>query len=116
GPLAAIREQLLLADHAAVLHRQPHQLPARHGAHEHVALPGREGLAGIEAQARRRDGRRPEIDRLFHAGLHGLAVVDEGAGVLAAIADHREAVVAPGLDAVELVAAHRLVLADPKLT
>jgi hypothetical protein len=48
--------------------------------------------------------------------LDGLVAVDRLARVVASVADHREAVVSPLLDRVDLVAASRTVLARPQLS
>ena len=79
-------------------------------------LPRQAGnmAAGVERHPGGRDRGHPVPDRLLHAGLLR-ALVDLGAAVVDAVADHRPAVVLALLDDVDLVAAARPVLVLPQL-
>ena len=81
-------------------------------ADEQVAAPGRKKVARVERHAGRRDRRHPIFDRLLHAGLMG-ALVNLGAAVIDAVADHRPAVVLSRLRNVDFVTAARPVLVHP---
>src|SRR4029079_4748379 len=88
------QQPLLVADRVT-LYVEPHQnLPGKRTA-EHAAAPGGEQVARIERHAGGRDRWHPILDRLLHAGLLR-AIVDLGAVVVDAIADHGPAVVLAG--------------------
>src|SRR5262245_17354731 len=97
---------------AADLDAQQHLALER--ADEQVAAPSRKHVAVIEGHAGWRDRRRPVPQRLLHA-VFVRALVDLGAVVVYAVADHRPAVVQALLDQVDLVAALRAVLVLPQL-
>src|SRR5262245_7380757 len=80
-----------------------------------MAAPSREQAAVVEGEPRRRDRRHPVPDRLLHAALLR-ALVDLGAAVVDAVADHRPAVILALLDKVDLVAAARPMLVLPQLS
>src|SRR5712691_1022809 len=107
-------KQTLLLDDLLAVELEPHQQLGRQRADEQVAAPGREQVAGVESHSGRRDRRHPIPDRLLHAFLL-CALVNLGAAVVDAEADHRPAVVLAGLQDVDLVAAARSVLVLPDL-
>ena len=83
-------------------------------ARRRTGCPSRPGTGRrVERHAGRRDRRHPVLDRLLHAGLVR-ALVDLGAAIVDAVADHRPAVVLAGLRNVDLVAAARAVLVLPQ--
>ena len=83
-------------------------------AGEQVALPLGEGVAGVEHEPGRSDGRQPEDRRFLHPfGPEALGYAH--AVVVAAVGDHGPAVVLAGFDRVQLVAALRGVLRGPGL-
>ena len=101
--------------HALAIEHQAGEQLELERADEEVALPLREGVAGVEGHARGRDRGRPLQHRRRH--VRALAAgADLAAGdVFAAVGDLRPAVVAPGERAVHLVAALRAVLVGPQL-
>ena len=84
-----------------------------HRADEGVPFPRRKLVAVVERQAGHRDCRHPEYDRLLEARRRE-AFADPGAVVVAAEGHPRPAVVLPGLDAIQFVAALRSFLARPQ--
>src|SRR5262249_49620759 len=83
-------------------------------ADEQIAVPRGKHLARVERDAAGRDVRRPEVHGLLETGLRRFVAVDRLAGVVASVADDREAVVLASLDLVDLVAAARTVLGGPQ--
>ena len=82
------------------------------GADEDVALPRREQVAGVDGEAGGGDGGQPHHDRRLVA-VAGRVRRDPRAGIEAPEAHQRPAVVAAGLEDVELVAAVGAVLVLP---
>src|SRR5207302_4875222 len=107
-------QQPLLARDRVALQLEPHQNLPGERADEQAAAPGRKQVTCIERHAGWRDRRYPVFDRLLHAGFLR-ALVDLGAVVVDAIADHGPAVVLAGLRNVDLVAAARAMLVLPEL-
>src|SRR3954471_4419534 len=83
-----------------------------HAADEHVALPLRQLVAGVERHARYGDRRHPEDERLLEAIVHRLLRLAR-TWIGAAVADDRPAVVRARLQDVDLVAAVGAVLVLP---
>src|SRR5262249_10559259 len=104
---------LLVHDLAVLDHESP-QLLADEAAEKEVVLPAREAVARVERDAARRERGRPLDDGALHSRRFGL-VADRRAVVVDAVGHRGPAVVLPGLDAVELVAAARAVLGLPEL-
>ena len=109
-----IPQQVFFASHGVAIERQPHQHLARQCAGEHAARPFRKQLAGIERHARRSDRRHPIFDRLLHAAFDS-ALVNLGAVIIDAVADHRPAVIPALAYDVNLVAAARSVFDLPEI-
>src|SRR5262244_406684 len=107
-------QQTLLLAHLVPVDFEPHQKLAGQRADEQVAAPGRQQTAGVERHPGRRDRGHPVLERLLHA-LLVRALVDFGAVVVDAVADHRPAVILALLDDVDLVAAARPMLVLPQL-
>src|SRR5262244_578405 len=107
-------QQTLLLAHLVPVDFELHQKLAGQRADEQVAAPGRQQTAGVERHPGRRDRGHPVLERLLHA-LLVRALVDPGAVVVDAVADHWPAVVLAFLDDVDLVAAARPVLVLPRL-
>src|SRR5215468_8060401 len=107
-------QQTLLLSHLVPVDFEPDQKLADQRADEQVAAPGRQQIAGVERHPGRRDRGHPVLERLLHA-LLVRALVDPGAVVVDAVADHRPAVVLAFLDDVDLVATARPVLVLPQL-
>src|SRR5690606_12800672 len=83
-------------------------LAVAHAADEHVALPFREPVAGIEREAGRRDRRHPEHARRLETVVRRVvAFVLPRPRIRPAEAHDRPAVVRAGPEHVELVAAVR---------
>src|SRR5215813_6452408 len=108
-----LEEPLLGADRFAV-DLEPHQQRGGKRTDEQVAAPGRKQVAGVKSHAGRSDRRHPVLDRLLHP-LLVCALVNPGAIVVDAVADHRPAVVLARLGNVDLVAAARAMLVLPQL-
>src|SRR5207237_5076944 len=94
----------LLGYHVIAVEHEADERASDERRDEQIALPCRKQSAKVEADACGRDVRRPEVHRLFHPGLRRLVAVDRLAGILAAVADHRKAVVLGFLDEIDLVA------------
>src|SRR5437016_1575732 len=109
---AQLLQQALLLDHFVAVNFEPHQHLADQRAEEEAAAPRREAIAGVEGHAGGSDRRHPILQRLLHAGLVR-ALVNLGAAVVDAVADHRPAVILALLDNVDLIAAARSVLVLP---
>src|SRR5438128_9090896 len=96
-------------------------LRALQPADKNVALQPQKLVPRVNDHAPRHDVRIPEQERLLHAGRAGFRQLRPGAAlyeisrVRPAVRDHGPAVVLPGLDDVDLVAALRTVLRIPKL-
>ena len=103
----------LLVEQDAVELARARDLAGAQAADEHVALPLRQLVARVEREARDRDRRRPVDDRRLEAFVRRQLRLPR-AGVGAAVAHERPAVVLAGADDVELVAAVRAVLALPE--
>src|SRR5262249_24469944 len=99
-------QEALLLDHLVAVELQPHQKLADQRTDEEVAAPGRQQIAGIERHPGRGDRGHPVFERMLHA-LLVRALVDLGADVVDAVADHWPAVILALLDEVDLVAAAR---------
>src|SRR5690606_19340456 len=112
--LAAQLLELLVEQDALELARARH-LALAQPADEPVALPVRQRAAGIEAEARYGDGGRPVDDRRLEPLVRRAVSRLPGAGIGAAQADHRPAVIGAGLQDIQLVAAVRTVLGLPDL-
>src|SRR5688572_19822420 len=84
------------------------------GAHENVALPLRQLVAGIEGQPGRGDGRHPDHHRRLEAGVSGALRLPRSL-IAPAVAHHRPSVVGARLHDVDLVAAVRTILRLPHL-
>src|SRR4029077_11843705 len=97
-------QQALFLDHLVAGDLEAHQDLAGERTDKDAAAPGREQVAGGEGHSGRRDRGHPVPDRLLHP-LLAHALVDSGAVVIDAIADHWPAVVSALLDDVDLVAA-----------
>src|SRR5262245_49575483 len=108
-------QEALLVDHLVAVELEPHQKLADQRADEEVAAPGRQQTAGIERHPGRSDLGYPVLERLLHA-LLVRALVNPGAAVVDAVADHRPAVILALLDEVDLVAAARPMLVLPQLS
>src|SRR5262245_13147550 len=111
---AQLLQQALLLNHLVAVNFEPHQGLAGQRADKEVAAPRREQIAGQERHARRCDRRHPVPQRLLHSRLVR-ALVDLGAAVVDAVADHRPTVILALLDNVDLVAAARAVFVLPQL-
>src|SRR5262245_23803816 len=105
-------QEALLFDHLVAVDFEPHQELTNQRPDEEVAAPGRQQTAGIERHPGRSDRGHPVLERLLHA-LLVRALVDPGATVVDAVADHRPAVILAPLDEVDLVAAARPMLVLP---
>src|SRR5262249_7805837 len=110
---AQLLQQALLLDHLVAGPLEPHQDLAGERADKDVAAPGGKQVACGEGHSGWGDRGHPVPDRLLHAFL-AHALVDPGAVVVDAIADHRPAVVPATFDHVDLVAATRPVLMLPQ--
>src|SRR5262249_47081691 len=108
-------QEALLLDHLVAVELEPRQELADQRADEEVAAPGRQQIAGVERHPGRGDRGHPVLERLLHA-LLVRALVDFGAAVVDAVADHRPAVILALLDQVDLVAAPRPMLVLPQLS
>src|SRR5262245_15498091 len=108
-------QEALPLDHIVAVEFEPHQKLAGQRADEEVATPGRQQTAGIERHPGRSDRGHPVFERLLHA-LLVRALVDPGAAVVDAVADHWPAVILALLDEVDLVAAARPMLVLPQLS
>src|SRR5690606_2520299 len=110
----ALEDDLLVGDLVLVVDDDAAQFLSRQRGDEEVVFPSRETVARVEIDAA--DGERgcPVNDRRLHAFAGGFGG-DGRAVVIHAVGDDRPAVVAAGLDAIELVAAARAVLGGPKI-
>src|SRR5215468_6880238 len=122
GPVANIAnafaqplQEALLLDHLVAVELEPRQELADQRADEEAAAPGRQQIAGMERHPGRSDRGHPVLERLLHA-LLVRALVDPGAAVVDAVADHRPAVILALLDEIDLVAAARPMLVLPQLS
>src|SRR5690606_32615247 len=107
--------QGLLVNHATMLvvERETGQLLAGETAREDVAPPLRKSIARVDHQSGGRDRRNPDVIGVFHPLGHRGRVDRGTAAVIHTVADHRPAVVAARLHAVQLVSALRTVLGKP---
>src|SRR5215831_13156754 len=108
-------QEALLVDHLVAVEFEPHQKLADQRADEEVAAPGRQQTAGIERHPGRSDRGHPVLERLLHT-LLVRALVDPGAAVVDAVADHRPAVILALLDEGYPGAAARPMLGLPQLS
>src|SRR5690606_34416252 len=105
----------LLVEYDALKLPGPRYLAFAQAADEHAALPPGEDVAGVERHPGDRDRRYPEDQRRFRA-LERRVRRDDLPGIGASVADERPTVVRAGLQHINLVAAIRALLGDPKLT
>src|SRR5262249_23446571 len=108
-------QEALLVDHLVAVAFKPRQKLADQRAGEEVAAPGRQQTAGIERHPGWSDRGYPVLERLLHA-LLARALVDFGAAVVDAVADHRPAVILALLREGDLVAAAGPMLVLPQLS
>src|SRR5712692_9429979 len=108
NPLMEVSQQRLAPELLPlVVEHDPLELSGRrhfafaHPTDKRVALPAWKAVAGVEHEARRRNRRHPEDDRLLESGRRGRKA---RAVVVAAVADDRPAVVAARLQHVQFVA------------
>src|SRR6185503_2162569 len=104
----------LLIEQDAIELARARDLARAQAADEHVTLPRGQLVAGVEREARDRDRRSPIDDRRLEALVRRQLRLPR-AGIRAAVAHERPAVVLAGANDVELVAAVRPVLALPDL-
>jgi len=109
-----VGEEALLVDDPLSLQRQPVQVCEAQRRHQQIPPPAREGISRGEGDARGCDRRHVVVDRLLEAVPVG-ADADLPSPVLLPVRDDRPAVVAPGAQDVDLVAALGTVLGFPHL-
>src|SRR5690606_11107010 len=107
-------QQGFLRYYSLPVHGEARELLTGQPAYAHVPAPGRELVAAVDHEPRRRDGRHPVVHRLLRPLLRR-APVDDRYAVLDAVTDHRPAVVEAGPDQVQLVPALRAVLVQPQV-
>src|SRR5262245_2712484 len=113
-PFIEIREIPRFSRDLVAVELEAYERARIQGADEQIALPVRESLAGIELRSGRGDDRIPVVDRLFHALVGRHAITDLEAGIFAAIADHRPAIILAGRRMIQLIAAAGAMLQRPQ--